>query len=73
MILERFHLEEADPVTMPMETGVVLTKDEDHPTGTELKISEYTPYQRAIGSLMYAAMSMHPDITFAVSMLSQFM
>jgi len=72
-VLEQFHLEEANPVTMPMETGAVLTKDKDHLTGTQLKISEYSPYQRAIGSLMYAATSTRPDIAFAVSMLSQFM
>jgi hypothetical protein len=60
-------------VTTPMETGIVLTKDQDHLTGTEPEISEYTPYQQAISSLMYAATSTHPNITFAVSILSQFM
>ena len=31
------------------------------------------PYWEAIGSLMYATIAMHPDITFAVSVLSQFL
>jgi len=30
-------------------------------------------YCKAIGSLMYAAITIHPDITFAVSILSQFL
>jgi hypothetical protein len=32
-----------------------------------------TPYREAIGSLMYAAVTTHPDISFAVSTLSQFL
>ena len=32
-----------------------------------------TPYHEAIGSLMYAAVAMCPDIAFAVSYLSQFL
>jgi hypothetical protein len=31
------------------------------------------PYREAIGSLMYAAIATRPDITFAVSVLSQFL
>lgn len=32
-----------------------------------------TPYRKAIGSLMYAAVATQPDIAFAVSTLSQFL
>jgi len=42
-------------------------------TGIELEISKDTPYQRVIGSLMYATTSTRPNIAFAVSILSQFM
>ncbi len=31
------------------------------------------PYREAIGSLMYASVTTHPDITFAISTLSQFL
>lgn len=31
------------------------------------------PYREAIGSLMYASVATRPDITFAVSTLSQFL
>ena len=30
------------------------------------------PYHEAIGSLMYASLSTHPDITYAVQSISQF-
>lgn len=57
-----------------METGAVLMKNQlDHSSGPQFKISENIPYQRAIGSLMYAATSTRPDIAFTVSILSQFM
>ena len=31
------------------------------------------PYREAVGSLMYATVATHPDITFAISTLSQFL
>ena len=31
------------------------------------------PYHEAVGSLMYAAMGMRPDITFVMSMVAQFL
>ena len=31
------------------------------------------PYREAIGSLMYAAVTTHPNISFAISTLSQFL
>ena len=31
------------------------------------------PYREAVGSLMYAAMGTRPDVTFAMTALSQFM
>jgi len=54
------------PATMPMEVGVQLMdtiEDEQHAT---------YPFKETIGSLMYAAMAMWPDIMFATSILAQF-
>jgi hypothetical protein len=56
-----------------MDTGVVLSKDQSL-AGTKLNEEmKDVPYQQGIGSLMYAATHTRPDITFAVSILSQFM
>ena len=30
------------------------------------------PYQKAIGSILYAALSTHPDITYATSVLGRY-
>jgi hypothetical protein len=72
-IIERFHLEDAKHVASPMETGVVLSDANSPSTHAQTEAMRNVPYQRAIGSLMYAATSTRPDIAFAVAILSQFM
>ena len=72
-VLERFHLEDAKATTIPMNTGTVLSTDQSPATHAEFEDMRDVPYQRGIGSLMYAATSTRPDIAFAVATLSQFM
>ena len=56
-----------------MHSGIVLLNDQSPATPKDLENMQNIPYQHTIGSLMYAATSMQPDIAFAVSILSQFM
>ena len=56
-------MSDCKPVTIPMETGIKLTKT---------TIEELYPYQNLIGSLMYLSVATRPDIAHAVSYLSQF-
>jgi hypothetical protein len=72
-IVERFRLGDAKNVQTPMEPATSLSIDQSPGTHTELQAMRDIPYQRAIGSLMYAATSTHPDIAFTVATLSQFM
>ena len=72
-ILERFHLTDAKAALTPMDAGAVLSTDQSPTTEAERETMQDVPYQRAIGSLMYAATSTRPDITFALAILSQFM
>src|SRR5882724_8222535 len=66
MPFEWFGLQDVCPATMPMEAGVQLTDAvEDRQRATY-------PFKEIIGSLMYAAMAMRPDIAFATSILAQF-
>ena len=65
-ICERFGLQDACPATMPMEAGVQLMD------AVEDKKHVNYLFKEIIGSLMYAAMAMWPDITFATSILAQF-
>lgn len=64
IILERFGLENARPVTTPMAMNLQLEKL-DNPT------IDVHLYQSMLGSLMYAAVGTRPDISFAVNTLAQ--
>ena len=72
-ILSWFSLSNAKPVATPITPSTVLSKADSPIDNTELVCMSKTPYREAIGSLMYAAVATRPDITFAVSALSQFL
>ena len=72
-IVEHFRLQDAKSVLIPMTAGAILSTDQSPSTHDEALDMEDIPYQRGIGSLMYAATSTRPDIAFAVSIISQFM
>ena len=72
-IIRRFNLENAKAIPFPI-TPNVMYSTKDAPTDqTEAARMAKTPYRRAIGSLMYAAVATRPDISYAVSTLSQFL
>jgi hypothetical protein len=66
-ILKTFGFENCNPVSTPMEPGIVLQKSEQ---GIDEELQQ--KYQRAIGSLMYAMVQTRPDISYAVSTLAQY-
>jgi hypothetical protein len=72
-VIECFHLQDAKSTSILMNVGASLSSEQSLSTHEETEDIQDVPYQRAIGSLMYAATSMCPDIAFAVSILSQFM
>lgn len=67
-ILERFGMNECRPVNTPMEPGTKLQKEE----GKSGEPAESVPYRQLVGALMYLAVGTRPDISHAVSALSQF-
>jgi hypothetical protein len=72
-ILVRFELSDAKPYSMPMVPSISYLKSDSPVSANNAMHMQRVPYQEAIGSLMYALVSTQPDITFAVSMLSQFL
>jgi len=56
-----------------MEPGADFTPDSPSVSPTLLTAAEKTTYREMIGSLMYLAVMTHPDISFAVSTLSQYL
>lgn len=72
-ILERFGLVNAKPLSMPMDPNDQLTTDQCPNTPEEIAQMVRIPYREAVGCLMYAAIATRPDISYAVSTLSQFL
>ena len=72
-ILARFSLSDAKPCDTPMVSPMTLSKRDSPQNATEAAHMSRVPYREAIGSLMYVSVATRPDITFAVSTLSQFL
>ena len=66
-VLERFGMQDCKPVKTPLDANVKFCS-----THTNDTFDTKLPYQHLIGSLMYLAVTTRPDISFAVSFLSQF-
>jgi hypothetical protein len=63
-----FSMENANPVSMPMDPNAVLRKNEE--SGGDWHASK--AYATAIGKLLYTAHATHPNILYAVVTLAQF-
>ena len=66
-LLERYGLSQAKPSTTPAYTKVKLVKD----NGVS-KLVDPICYQSMVGSLLYAAIAIRPNITQAVGAMSKF-
>jgi hypothetical protein len=72
-ILSKFSLSDAKPVATPIVPGTSYVKTDAPSDANEASHMKKVPYREAVGSLMYAAVATRPDITFAISTLSQFL
>ena len=72
-IAKRFNLIDAPPLSMPIDPNALLSKSQSPSTPRQFDDMSNIPYREAIGSLMYAAIGTRPDITFAVTALSQYL
>ena len=68
-VLSRFDMQDSRPVSTPMDAKCKL---EPATATTELDAVAKTRYQSAVGALLHAARATRPDISFAVTALSQF-
>jgi Reverse transcriptase (RNA-dependent DNA polymerase) len=72
-ILERFNLQDANPLSTPLDPYHKLSLAQSPSTSRHYEAMCGVPYREAIGSLMYVAQGTRPDISFMVSFLAQFM
>jgi len=72
-IISHFGLKNAHTIVTPMEAGINLLPDSLAVSSTLLTPAKKTKFHKMIGSLIYASMMTCPDITYAVSTLSQYL
>lgn len=66
-VLQKFHLDQANPTNTPME-GIILLPN----ASAQASLSEQEKYQGMIGSIMFSMVETRPDIAFATSVVSRF-
>jgi ATP-binding cassette subfamily B (MDR/TAP) protein 1 len=67
-ILKRFWMEECKPIGVPLDRKMKLQRNVN---GNDE--SKGSPYQQAVGSLMYAMLCTRPDLAYPISVLNQHM
>lgn len=72
-ILTHFNFTDLKPLAMPMDPLIWFSLDQCAQTAEEIADSCKVPYQEVISSLNYCAVATCPDISFAISLLAQFM
>lgn len=63
-ILNKFNMQDSHPMATPMELGISFNDEGELP--------DDTPYQEAVGSLLYISQITRPDIAYAVGVVSRF-
>lgn len=71
-ILKRFNMIDCNPISNPLEANQKLTKEMSPKTEEERIEMQNIPYQEAVGSILYLVQGTRPDLTFAISNVSQF-
>ena len=72
-MIEHFRMEEAKPLSVPINPGHNLIKNKFPSDPQAIEEMKCVLYREAIGSLMYAVVGTRPDIAYAVFYLARFM
>nr|GEX76936.1 hypothetical protein [Tanacetum cinerariifolium] len=71
-ILKRYHMENSNRGSIPMQDKLRLSKSQGASTPADLKRMQNVPYASAMGSIMYAVRCTRPDVAFAQNITSRF-
>ena len=71
-MLERFRMENCNPIDTPMAKGEKLSNNLCPKTPEKKEWMEKVPYASVVGSLMYAMLCTRPDIFYAIGMVSRY-
>lgn len=72
-ILKRFNLLDSRPVATPSAVGERVTTEQSPQTKLELEDTSAVPYAEVVGCLIFLANWTRPDISYSISMVSQFL
>ncbi|KAF2314833.1 hypothetical protein GH714_036850 [Hevea brasiliensis] len=72
-VLKRFNMNNAKPVTVPFAAHFKLSANMSPKTDEDIEHMSCVPYLSTVGSIMYAMVCTHPDISHAVSVVSRYM
>ena len=65
-------MENCSPKSTPLPPGLLLTAEDCPNTPEEADEMKDIPYREALGSFMWLQVATQPDITYSVTLLSQF-
>ena len=71
-ILERFNMQDFNPIDTPFARGENLSKEMGLKTPEEKRKMSNVPYSNVVGSIIYATMCTRPDICYAIGMVSRY-
>ena len=71
-MLNKFDMGDCKPVATPLDSSVHLSASDCPTSEDEAKYMKTIPYAEAVGTLMYIAITTHPDIAYVVGVLSRF-
>ncbi|KAI3767088.1 hypothetical protein L2E82_17173 [Cichorium intybus] len=71
-VLKRFSMENSKKGELPIQSNAKLSKTQSPSTDEEIAEMSRVPYASAVGSIMYAMTCTHPDVSFALSMVSRY-
>ncbi|KAH9181297.1 hypothetical protein AeNC1_016727, partial [Aphanomyces euteiches] len=72
-VVERFDMASSNLVHTPFESSKTLSKSQCATTPEDISFMASKPYRSLVGSLMYLAMGIRPDLAFPLQQLSQFL
>ncbi|CEM36698.1 unnamed protein product [Vitrella brassicaformis CCMP3155] len=71
-LLTKFRMERANPAMTPLPPGVRLSSEMGPRTEAEAEAARELPYRELVGSLLYSAITVRPDIAYACKELTKF-
>jgi hypothetical protein len=71
-VLKHFNMEQSKKGFLPMSHGIHLSKTQCPSTTDELDRMSKVPHTSAIGPIMYAMISTHTDVSYALSATSRY-